>query len=143
MALSWRSALTATLVAPLGACIVLPIPRDIPLTGVHKGIVSDATTKKPLQGVQVSFVNHTEVSTVTNAEGEFSLAAVTQQSNWTGVLLVGPAESHCEDRVAFEKEGYERLVESKAVAYPGTGNCKGVSFVHSVGLKRCHLTTRC
>src|SRR5438105_3881712 len=124
MALNWRSTLAAALMAPLGGCILLPIPSDIPLTGAHKGRVSDAMTGKPLEGVRISFVDHAEVPTVTDANGEFLLAPVTQHRNWTGILLLAPVESYCEDKVAFDKKGYRQFVARKADAHPGTGNCK-------------------
>lgn len=120
----------------LAACIMVPFPTDIQLTGLHVGTVVDASTGQPVEGAVARFKKYTDVSSASDSSGSFRLGPVSQRSNWSGVLLLAPAESMCHDIVSIDAPGYRSEYVEKVLYKPGTGNCKGVVFEYHVKLYR-------
>jgi TonB-linked SusC/RagA family outer membrane protein len=57
-------------------------------TGIVRGTVLDATTRRPLSGVQISIVD-TRLGTITNAEGTFQIAGVPPGERVVRAVLIG------------------------------------------------------
>lgn len=103
----------------LSGCILLPIPHEQWLSPQFSGVVVDAATGRPLDGVKVSLSDYrfgkktiADVATLSDAAGHYSVVAI-EHSTWV-VIMLGPADPAIDvAHVRFEHAGYAALDEQK------------------------------
>lgn len=133
------SSLRPTIVVIAGSlfaagCIILPTPQEFWHSGQHEGVVLDADSGAPLEGVIVRLQRVPDISTVSDAAGHFSLGPVLRNSKV--VLLLAPSETACIDILNVEHPGFRPEVLRKESLYPESGNCQGVHFYSEVRMTR-------
>lgn len=114
----------------LSGCIALPIPHDRPRTPLYTGMVTDISTKTPIESVVVTVVDlnplrgdtPSQIHTKTDPTGHYE-AQVTMSSSWF-VLLFLPAHGYCQGRLVFSHPEYESVTretsQPETSVYNGT-----------------------
>ena len=119
-------------------CIFLPVPHERHLSPLFTGVIVDADTGQPLDGVKVTLRGYhfreEEVGPVvvrSDKAGKFSVVA-SRHTNWLPVWL-GPAEGVQEGTLLFECDGYHSTEEKRSVF---TGASMRTAFELSVRMKK-------
>ena len=89
----------------VGGCI----PVRLPETPTVSGVVVDALTSQPVEGVRVFFMSSPSLVAVTSADGRFSLVST---SKWHVVPLVGVLDRFDSVRLVADAPGYDRGIRN-------------------------------
>lgn len=119
-------------------CIFLPVPHEQHLSPLFTGVIVDADTGKPLDGVKITLRGYRfgeeEVGPVvarSDKLGRFSVLA-SRHTNWLPIWL-GPAEGVQGGTLLFECDGYISTEEKRSVF---TGASGRTAFELSVRMKK-------